>query len=40
VASADSGLGQVVTICEHDTGRVGFGEGLELLSELKASSDG
>jgi hypothetical protein len=40
VTSADSIWGLVVSICEHDTGHVGFGEGLELLSELKASSDG
>ena len=38
--SADSGWGQVVSIFERDNGLAGFAEGLELLGELKPSTDG
>jgi len=40
VDSADSGWGQVVRIGERDNELGGFAEGLELLGELKASTDG
>jgi hypothetical protein len=40
VDSADSGWGQVVSICERDNRLAGFAEHLELLGELKASTDG
>jgi len=40
VDSADSGWGQVMSICERDNGLADFAEDLELLGELKASTDG
>jgi hypothetical protein len=40
VDSADSGWGQLVSICERDNGLAGFAEDLELLGKLKASTDG